>query len=130
MRRSFVSSFLLPALLLPAAAIASTPTPEASSVTRTVRVSTGVIAPTVIYSIPVVPPSNSIAAALPINTQVGLKVTVDKNGMAENIRVVNSLTPEWDASVVAAVRQFRFRPAQLDNQVIPMDIHLLVNILR
>jgi len=35
---------------------------------------------------------------------------------------------DLDASVVSAVRQFKFAPATLDNQAISMDINLIVDV--
>lgn len=128
MRRILASSLVLSASLLPAAAFAAKP--DGSITTHNVRVSTGVIAPTVLSAISVVPPSSMLAQSVPTPAHVGLDVTVDDQGQAKDIRVIQSLTPDWDANVVEAVRQFHFRPAKLDGQPFPMQIHLIVNIQR
>lgn len=130
MRRTLVAISLIPSLLLPAAAIASQPAVVASTSTANSHTSTGLVAPTVVYSANIVRPTGTFSDAVPMPAQVGLKLKVDENGQAEDIQVIHSLTPEWDAHVVAAVRQYRFHPATLDNRPVPMNINLFVNIQR
>ena len=54
------------------------------------------------------------------------KLNVDENGNAQNVQVIKSPSPVLDAPVAAAVRQFRFRPATLDNQPVATDLTLTV----
>src|SRR5580658_7926094 len=114
MRRIIQVSSLLPALLLSAAALAALPATDASA-QQNLRVSTGVVAPLVLNSVAVVPPASTLSQAVPMPAEVGLLVHVSATGQAQTIQVVKSLTPDWDARVIAAVRQFQFRPATLDN---------------
>jgi hypothetical protein len=127
MRRIFASSLLLSASLLPAAAIAATPEAPGNAA-QNVRISTGVVAPHLISAVNVVPPTTALAKSVPTPAQVGLDVVVDAQGQAQEVHVRQSLTPEWDASVVTAVKQFHFRPATLDGQPFAAKLHLLVDL--
>jgi TonB family protein len=62
--------------------------------------------------------------------EVVLALTVDAKGNAENIRVVKSADPDLDARVVTGVSQAHFRPAKLDNQAIPVDLNMIVQVNR
>lgn len=127
MRRIIASTLLISASLLPAAAFAATPEAPGNAA-QNVRISTGVVAPSLLSAVNVVPPSTALAKSVPTPAQVGLDVTVDANGQAQDVQVRRSLTPEWDASVVAAVKQFHFRPATLDGQPFAAKLHLLVDL--
>jgi TonB family protein len=59
---------------------------------------------------------------------VVLKLNVDETGSPTHIEVVQSLDPTLDARVVEAVSQSRWRPAVLDNQTIPMNVNLTVEV--
>ena len=130
MRRILATSLLLPSLFLPAAAKASQPMDDATAPTPNVRVSTGVTAPKLLGTPYLDLPSNLAEEFVPGNAQVGLTLTVDENGRPENIQVVKSLNPLWDASVVDAVRHFRFKPGTVSDQPTAVDLNLTVNIAR
>ena len=42
------------------------------------------------------------------------------------VHVTRSLNQQADARIVNAVRQFRWTPAVLDNQAIPVDLNLII----
>ncbi|HUB00536.1 MAG TPA: TonB family protein [Terracidiphilus sp.] len=130
MRTSLVSTLLLGSILFPVAAVASQTKADASLSTTNLRVSTGVVAPAILRTTQVTVPQGVAYSDIPEGAQVGLLLTVDKNGAPEDIQVVRSLNASWDASVVSAVRQFRFRPGTIDNQPIPVDVNLTVTIAR
>jgi TonB family protein len=129
MRRILATSLLLPSLFLPAAVKASTPVDDTSAPTPKVRVSTGVIAPEIDLSHLAIPMSLD-QDSIPGGAEVGLSLTVDENGHPQNVRVVRSLSPLWDARVVDAVSHAHFKPGTIDNQPIPVDLNLTVNIAR
>jgi TonB family protein len=62
------------------------------------------------------------------DSMVVLKLNVDEQGKPEDIQIVNTVNPTFGADVIDAVRQFRWRPAKLDNQPVATDLtlHLLV----
>ncbi len=130
MRRILATSLLLSSLSLPAAAKASTPVDDASAPTPA-RVSTGVVAPMILDStLSLSMPAGYTVFDIPADAQVGLTLTVDQSGKPQDIHVVKSLSPFWDARVVEAVSRFHFRPGTIDNQPIPVDMNLTVNIAR
>ena len=129
MRHILALSFLLPSLFIPAAANAMMPVDDASASAPEVRVSTGVTAPSLLDTKPTVE-FNSTDAPIYGNAEVGLTLTVDENGRPENIQVVKSLSPLWDARVVEAVSHFHYRPGSVDGQSIPVELNLTVSIAK
>jgi TonB family protein len=130
MRRILATSLMLPSLLIPAVASASQPVDDASASTPKVRVSTGVISPELLDSANVTVPAGFGNQIVPGDGQVALSLTIDEKGHPENIQVTKSLNPLWDARVVDAVRQFRYRPGTVSNSPVPVDMNLTVNIVR
>jgi TonB family protein len=130
MRRILATSLLLSSLSLPAVANASTPADDASAPTPKVRVSTGVIAPELLGADHFTIPVSELDGLLPNDATVGLNLTVDANGRPENVKVVKSLNPLWDARVVDAVNHAHFKPGTVDLQPTPVELNLTVNIAR
>jgi len=128
MRRILATSLLLPSLFLPAAVKASTPVDDTSAPTPKVRVSTGVIAPELLGSDHLSIPMGIDEGPIPAHAEVGLYLTVDENGRPQNVKVVHSLNPLWDARVVDAVNRAHFKPGTIDSQPTPIDLNLTVNI--
>jgi TonB family protein len=122
------STLMLSSLLIPAVANASTSSDDASAPTQALRVSTGVSAPVLTSPIGIELPSGLANLFLPVNKDVELSLTVDQNGQASDVKVVKSVNPYWDALVVDAVEKSHFKPAKLDNQAIPVNMNLTVNI--
>jgi len=56
---------------------------------------------------------------------VVVEVTIDARGNVTETRLLESLAEDIDQKVVAAVRQWRFRPATVDGRAIPsrQDVH-------
>jgi TonB family protein len=127
MRRILAASILLSPLFVSAAAIASQPVIAEPAATTTRPLSTGVTPAHVIYS-PDLNLSPAAAETLPFGAEVVVKLNVDEKGLPTDIEIVKSPTHYLDAPVVAAVRQYRFRPASLDNQPVatPMTLTILV----
>jgi hypothetical protein len=129
MRRKLAPALALCSLLAPVAAVASQASAGAA-ITSNLRVSTGVKAPAVLGTAQIAVPLGTSLDAIPAGAEVGLALTVDRNGVPQNVRVVKTFSPSWDASVVDAVRHFRFRPGSMDNQPVPVDLNLTVTIAR
>lgn len=127
MRRILASTLMLSSILIPAAASASS-ADDASAPTPGLRVSTGVIAPILTDSLAIQLPDGLPKSYIPVASTVGLAFTVDSNGQAENIKVVKSTNPYWDARVVDAIQKAHFRPGTLDSQPIPVDMNVTVNL--
>ncbi|HTW62235.1 MAG TPA: energy transducer TonB [Terracidiphilus sp.] len=130
MRHIIASSILLSSLFLPAAASASTPADDATAPTQAPRISTGVIAPSLIQSTDLNIPADYPQEAIPVNAQIGLTLTVDEKGRPQNIQVVKGINPFWDARIVEAVSKFHYRPGTIDEKPIPVGMNLTVNIAR
>jgi outer membrane biosynthesis protein TonB len=130
MRRILATSLLLPSLILPAAAKASQPADDAAAQTPKVRVSTGVIAPALLDSNHLTIAVTSADGQVPAEAEVGLALTVDQNGRPEDVKVVKSLNPLWDARVADMVSRLHFKPGTIDNQPTAVDLNLTVDIAR
>lgn len=141
MRRILVSSLFLSTVLLPAQTVTngqgatlvasnnSAPAVAASDVPTTSarRVTTGVTAPKLI-SKPVVRIALSDFPAVDLATQhMVVNFRVDEKGVPQNVRLMKSVNPTVDGRVLAAVSSYRFEPAMLDEQAVPMDVNLAIN---
>ena len=132
MRRILVAS-LLSSIALTAAAATGKPVNDAASTPASVAVrpvSTGVTTPQLVHSTRIEIPAEEISNAFPNPARVVLKLNLDETGTPNNIQVIQPITQQVDARVVAAVKQFRWRPAVLDNQTIPVDLKLVVEVQR
>jgi outer membrane biosynthesis protein TonB len=124
MHRFLVVS-LLSSLALSAAA--ATPTPVTGAAPGSLAVSTGVTEAHLLRSARIYIPTD----ALDSNTnpaELILRVSLDETGTPTDMHVVHSINPEVDSRVMKAVRSFRWRPAVLDNQTIPVDVNLVVSV--
>jgi TonB family protein len=74
----------------------------------------GKVDPTLLYDIQ--PQYTKEAFRKHIQGDVVMSLTVTKTGSATDVKVVKSLDPGLDASAIAAVQQWRWRPATLDGQ--------------
>jgi TonB family protein len=126
MRRILVASLLF-TIALTAAAASPKPANDAST-PATPMVTTGVTSAQLRYAAKIELPPTAALASLPNPAKMVLKLNLDQTGSPTHVEVVRSLTPELDARVVKAVRQFRWSPAVLDNQTIPIDVNLIVEV--
>ena len=130
MRNLLIAGLMLSPMLVTSAAVASSPKSDAAVATQNLRVSTGVTAPELIDPTDIHIASSENDRVLPAGVSVVLAMNVDPQGNAHNLRVVKSVNPDLDARVIAAVSQSHFRPAKLDNQAIPYDLNLVVQVQR
>jgi TonB family protein len=129
MRNAVVAILSLSSCLL--SAQASTPAQTQDSGTGTAqvkRVSTGVVAPRLIYKVDVIADSTEAARVLNSDCKVVLSMIVDKNGKPSDLKIVRSAGPSADASVLAAVSQYRFAPGTVSNQPVatPLNLEVLI----
>jgi TonB family protein len=130
MRHNLAASILLSPLLFSAAAVASSPATDAPASTHLRPVSTGVVYPQLVSSTDINLPSNTFNAWSPASSEVVLQLKVDATGAVQDAQVVKSLNPQLNAPVLSAVRNFRFRPATLDKQAVPVDMNLVIQVQR
>ncbi|HEX4036854.1 MAG TPA: energy transducer TonB [Acidobacteriaceae bacterium] len=129
MRRILVAS-LLSAVTLAASAATPKPNDNATLSTAAVahRVSTGISGPQIENSTTINIPGDASLSSYPNPAKVVLRLSLDETGKSSNIEVVQPLSPTMNARVIEAVREFRWRPATLDNQTIPVDVNLVVQL--
>jgi TonB family protein len=80
------------------------------------EISTGQLTrpPVLLQSVP--PEFPAEARALGLGGDVGLEVTLGTDGTVSDVKVVRSAGHGFDEAAVAAVKQFRFSPAEIDGQ--------------
>ncbi len=125
MRPILVAS-LLSSLALSAAAATPKPTSSGAAPVSFV-VSTGVTEAQLLRSADIYIPTDALDThSNP--AELVLRVSIDETGTPTGVHVVRSINPEVDSRVMKAVRSFRWRPAVLDNQTIPVDVNLVVDV--
>ena len=92
------------------------------------RISTGVVAPKLIYKVNVIADSTGTARLLIDDTKVVVGMMVDTNGKPSDLKILKSAGAGVDASVLAAVSQYRFAPGTVSNQPIatPVDLEVVI----
>ncbi len=89
-----------------------------------VRLHSGMKAPVKIVNVAPVYPA--IARAAQIQGMVILEAILDAQGRVATVRVLRSI-PALDQAAVDAVQQWRFTPAMLNNEVVPVVMTVTVN---
>ena len=118
MRNITVAILSLSSLMLHAQA--STPAQTQVASDQVKRISTGVIAPKLIYKVDV----NADLTTPARDTTVVVGMIVDKTGKPSDLKIVRSADPALDQSVLAAVSQYRFTPGMVSNQPIATPLNL------
>ncbi|HUB17310.1 MAG TPA: energy transducer TonB [Acidobacteriaceae bacterium] len=128
MYRILVAS-LLSTFALTAAAATPKPVSEASGAAAptAVVVSTGVTEAQLLHATAIDIPSDALAT-IDNPAKLILRVNLDQTGTPTHVQVVRSINPEVDGRVMKAVQNFRWRPAVLDNQTIPVAVNLVVQV--
>jgi TonB family protein len=107
--------------------LAAQPVTDVNTSVRARRVSTGVTWPKLI-SEPAFSLSTADFPTHDLATQhMVVSFRVDESGAPQNVHLVKSVSQTVDERVLAAVRQYRFVPGTLDDQVVPLDVNLMVN---
>ncbi len=127
MRNITVAILSLSSFMLHAQASTPAQTQVANSGSASVRrVSTGVIAPKLVYKVDVVADSTGTARLLNNDCTVVVGMVVDKSGKPSDLKIIRSAGPGVDASVLAAVSQYRFTPGMVSNEPIATPLNLEV----
>ena len=58
---------------------------------------------------------------------VQLSIVVNTDGKAENIQVVKSVDPDFDASAISAIQQWRFQPGMNNGAPVNVTARVEVN---
>src|ERR1700683_5598972 len=131
MRKLIVAILSLSSLVLHAQANSPAPTQVASHgpAPQSRRISTGVIAPKLIYKVDVVTDSTGTSRLLSNDCMVVVGMIVDKTGKPSDLKIFKSGgSTGVDASVLTAVSQYRFAPGTVSNQpvAIPVDLQVVI----
>ena len=128
MRRLIVAILSLSSVMLHAQASSPAQTQVATNgpAPQVKRISTGVIAPKLIYKVDVTADSTGTARLINDDTKVVVGMIVDKTGRPSDLKIIKSAGPGVDASVLAAVSQYRFTPGMVSNQPIASPLNLEV----
>lgn len=86
--------------------------------------------PTVIYIKPPEYPAASIANKEQISGDVIVSLIVGKDGVPKQVAVRKSMRPDFDQSAIAAVKQYRFKPALLHGDPVECPLFIDVNFQR
>ncbi len=127
MRNITVAILSLSSLMLHAQASTPAQTQVASNGPAQVkRISTGVIAPKLIYKVDVVAGPTIPARLLSSDATVVVGMVVDKTGKPSDLKIVRSVDPALDQSVLAAVSHYRFTPGTVSNEPVAIPVNLEV----
>jgi TonB family protein len=99
-------------------AVAHTATP--------LRVSTGVVAPKLVYTVSVESDTDLSPRGFTIDRKTVVEMVVDATGKPSNLKILQSLGPVMDHNVLAAVSRYRFSPGTLDGQPTSVPVNLEV----
>ncbi|HWW96144.1 MAG TPA: TonB family protein [Edaphobacter sp.] len=95
--------------------------------TTPIRVSTGVAAPKLIHTVAIESDSDWIPRGFTsFDRKTVVEMTVDATGKPSNLKILQSLGPQMDHNVLAAVSQYRFTPGTLDGQPTTIPVNLEV----
>ncbi len=91
------------------------------------RISTGVIAPKLIYTVNIAADADWKWEVAPDRTVV-VGMTVDKSGKPTDLKILRSAGEDLDKNVLAAVSQYRFKPGTLDHQpaTVPVNLEIVM----
>ena len=109
------------------AAAAAPPATDITATTRPRRISTGVVAPKLIKGANIEVATSDFATEDLSNQYVVVRLHLDESGTPQNAEILKPVNPTVDSRVLAAVRQYRFSPATLDEQAVPLELDLRVN---
>ena len=107
---------------------AQTPVASDGSAPQVKRISTGVTVPKLVYKVDLAADSTGSARLISDSTTVVVGMIVDKNGKPSDLKILQSAGAGVDASVLAAVSQYRFTPGTVSNQPIATPLNLEVRI--
>jgi TonB family protein len=115
-----------PALFLipPGFAVTNAPPPPEPA-PGTVRIGGNVSAPVVLRSAE--PEFSEQARRKKVSGQVMVHFIVDEQGIPQDVKVVHGLGMGLDENAVAAVKQYRFKPAMRDGVPVKVEMNIIVN---
>ncbi len=119
------STPVLQSSLLASAAIA-VKTENGSANSGPTRISTGVTGPKLLHSVNL--PADLNAKITSRDQHVVLELTIDAQGVPQNLKVVESTDSDANDKVVAAVSQYRYKPGTLNGEPTAIPLRLEVKV--
>ena len=102
------------------AAFAGIKTSDHSAVPTTVRISSGITAPVLVYSADVDREHILLNASADRVVRVGM--TIDASGKPTALKVLQSTDKFTDQAILEAASKYRYKPATLDGNAVPMEM--------
>jgi TonB family protein len=99
-----------------------------TTVTKHLRISTGVVAPKLIHSVSVSSESARPWTDVAADKTVTVGMIVNEAGEPTDLKIVKSAGPVVDRNVLAAVSQYRFEPGTVSNQPVAFPLNLEINL--
>jgi TonB family protein len=102
------------------AAFAGIKTSDHSAVPTTVRISSGITAPVLVYSADVDREHILLNASADRVVRAGM--TIDASGKPTDLKVLQSTDKFTDQAILEAASKYRYKPATLDGNAVPMEM--------
>lgn len=145
MRKALLATLILSPVLLHAQAssapsqiaLASTPAAPAelgsadrgTAAMKPLRISTGVISPKLVHSVPVSSEDLAPWTNVPENRNVTVGMIVDTTGKPTELKILKSAGPVVDRNVLDAVSQYRYAPGTVSNQPVAFPLKLEISLV-
>lgn len=100
--------------------------PQATSPDTPVKAGPDVVPPVLVHSVEPKFPRQLRVANTAVIVSVGL--TIDRDGKPINLHIVKSSDPNFDKMSMDTVAKYRFKPATLHGQPIPVELVVQVNL--
>ena len=105
-----------------------TDSPAANPSASHLAVSTGVVAPKLIYSTSIATDSDLKWKVTGHDRTVVVGMNVDEHGKPNDLTIVRSAGEEMDKNVLEAVSQYRFKPGTLDHHPTTVPVNLEITL--
>ncbi len=103
------------------AAFAGLKTSDHNAAPTTVRVSTGITAPVLVYTVDV-DRDHILQDASAEDRTVRVHMTIDASGKPTDLKVLQSTDKFTDQAILTAASQYRYKPATLNGTAVPMEM--------
>lgn len=122
-------AFLLSSMSIAAVAASAMQFNDAAAPTSR-AISTGVTGPKLVYTTSINIPADAMPTTPGTSATVIVHVDLDATGTPRSVRILQPVSPAIDERVIAGVRRFRWTPAILNDQAVPTDVTLTVQVQR
>jgi TonB family protein len=102
------------------AAFAGIKTSENGAAPTAVRISSGITAPVLVYSVDV--DRDHILQNASEDRVVRVGMTIDATGKPTDLKVLQSTDKFTDQAILTAASQYRYKPATLNGTAVPMEM--------